>query len=141
MFTRVSKISDSERVRIEEITFCKFIERLFGLNSNPTKVYGFFEVICTLSGCDLSLINDAISIVMTQDRRYVPSREEHVILLSHAGVPIRKILTTAHVTQRDYYSIINMEEPPDILPKFRPAVYIEIIKFLDCLDNLIPERI
>lgn len=140
MYTRKSKISDAERVRLEEITFCNFIAHLFELNLSPPKIYDFVEVICNLSGCDFKLISDAINIIMTQDRRYLPTREEHVILLSNAGVAVRRVTKELGISQRDYYSIVNMEEPPDILPKFRPALYIEMIKFLNQLEKFIPER-
>ena len=140
MFTRQTNISDAERVRLEEIAFCNFITHLFKLNLNPPKILDFVEVICSLSGCNFTLISDAVSTIMMQDRRYVPTREEHVILLSHAGIAIRRINKMLGISQRDYYAIINMAEPPDIQPKFRPAVYIEMIKFLDHLNKLTPER-
>lgn len=140
MYKKQNTLSDAERVRLDEITFCNFIDKLFSVNSNPTKVYSFVEVVCTLGGCDLLVINNVVSICMTQDRRYKPTREERVHLYSKASMPVRKIFPIVGVSQRDYYDILD-KEPPDLQPKFSPKQYIEMIKFLNCLNNLIPERI
>ena len=140
MYKKQITLSDAERVRLDEITFCSFIERLFSVNSNPTKVYSFVEVVCTLGRCDLLVINSVVSICMTQDRRYKPTREEQVHLYSKSSMPVRKIIPLIGISQRDYYDILD-SDPPNLQPKFSPKQYIEMIKFLNCLDNLIPERI
>lgn len=140
MYKKRTTLSDAERVRLDEITFFNFIIHLFKVNSNPTKVYDFVEVICTLAQCDLLIINSVVSICMSHDRRYIPTRNEHIQLLAKSEMPVRRILTYLNISQRDYYNAIA-EEPPDILPKFSPKQYIEVIKFLNCLTTLIPERI
>lgn len=138
MFKKTVTLTDAERVRLDEITFCNFIDELFSVNSNPTKVYSFIEVVCTLGRCDLLIINNVVSICMTQDRRYKLTREEQVHLYSKI-LPVRKLITTIGISQRDYYNILS-QEPPDLNPKFSPKQYIEIIKFLNCLEHIIPER-
>lgn len=140
MYKKDNTLSDAERVRLDEITFYNFIEHLFQINSNPTKVYSFIEAVCTLAPCNITVINSAVNICMTQDRRYRPTKEEHVHLLAKSDMSVRKIMTYLNISQRDYYSILT-KSPPDIQPKFTPKQYIEIIKFLNCLTNLIPERI
>ena len=140
MYKKQITLSDAERVRLDEITFCNFIEKLFSVNSNPTKVYSFVEVVCTLGRCDLLVINSVVSICMTQDRRYKPTREEQVHLYAKSSMPVRKIIPLIGISQRDYYDLLS-SEPPNLQPKFSPKQYIEMIKFLNCLDNLIPERI
>lgn len=140
MFSKPNTLSDAERVRLEEIAFCNFIDYLFQKNSNPTKVYGFIEVVCTLSNCNLLIINNVVSICMTQDRRYKCTKEEFIHLLSKSDMPVRRILPYLGISQRDYYKILE-QDPPDIQPKFQPKQYIEMIKFLDCLRTLAPERI
>jgi hypothetical protein len=140
MYRKSSTLSDAERVRLDEITFCKFIDYIFQLNSNPTKVYNFVEVICNLAKCDTLIISGVVSICLTQDRRYKVSKEEHVYLLSKSTMPVRQITKYLGISQRDYYEVLE-EPPPNLLPKFQPKQYIEIIKFLNCLDTLAPERI
>ena len=140
MFTKQVTLSDAERVRLDEITFCNFIDKLFSVNSNPTKVYSFIEVVCTLGKCDLLIINSVVSICMTQDRRYKATKDELVHLYSKSSLPIRKLILTLGISQRDYYETLG-KDPPNLLPRFTPKQYIEMIKFLNCLDNLIPERI
>lgn len=140
MFTKQNTLSDTGRVRLDEITFFNFIDKLFSINSNPTKVYSFIEVVCTLGGCNLLIINSVVTICMTQDRRYKPTKEEHVHLLAMSSMSVRKIIPYLEISQRDYYNILE-QDPPDIQPKFTPKQYIEIIKFLNCLDSLAPERI
>ena len=139
MFKKQVTLSDAERVRLDEITFFAFIDRLFSINSNPTKVYSFIEVICTLGKCDLIVINNTVSICMAQDRRYKTSREEQVHLYAKSSMPVRKSIAIIGVSQRSYYDILDTE-PPNLQPRFTPKQYIEIIKFLNCLDSLIPER-
>lgn len=134
------QLSDAERVRLDEITFCTFIKKLFSLNSNPTKVYDFVETICALGRCDLLLINSVVTVCMRQDRRYKPTREEHIFLLAKSNMPVRQILLYLGISQRDYYKVLSSESP-NIQPRFDPKQYIEMIKFLNCLGNLIPERI
>ena len=141
MYKNRITLSDAERVRLDEITFCNFIDKLFSMNSNPTKVYGFVEVICTLGKCDLLIINGVVAICMTQDRRYKLTKEEHTHLFARACIPVRKALPILGISQRDYYTILRSKEPPDIQPKFSPKQYIEMIKFLNCLDNIAPERL
>jgi hypothetical protein len=140
MYTKKTKLSDAERVRLDEITFCNFIDKLFSVNSNPTKVYSFIEVVCTLGRCDLLVINSVVSICMSQDRRYKPTKEEAIHLYAKSSMSVRNIIALVRTSQRDYYEVLN-KEPPDLQPKFSPKQYIEIIKFLNCLDSLIPERI
>ena len=140
MYKKRVTLSDTDRVRLDEITFCNFIDYLFSINSNPTKVYSFIEVVCTLGKCDLVIINSVVAICMTQDRRYKPTREEQVHLYSKSSLPVRKVISIIGISQRDYYAILN-QDPPVIEPRFTPKQYIEIIKFLNCLTNLIPERI
>lgn len=140
MYKKQETLSDAERVRLEEVTFCNFISHLFSVNSNPTKAYAFIEVVCTLGKCNLIVINGVVSICMTQDRRYVPTTHEHVYLLSKSTMSVRKITPYLGISQRDYYGYLE-KEPPDIQPKFSPVQYIEMIKFIDCLHNLLPERI
>jgi hypothetical protein len=139
MYSKRNVLSDAEQVRLEEIEFCNFIDYLFRLNSNPTKVYAFIEVVCTLSNCNLPIINGAVSICMTQDRRYKTTKEEFIHLLSKAAMPVRKLIPYVGVSQRDYYKVLR-QKPPDIQPKFQPKQYIEMIKFLQGLRNLVPER-
>lgn len=140
MYKKARTLSDAERVRLDEITFCNFITQLFSINSNPTKVYSFVEVVCTLGRCDLLIINSVVSTCMTQDRRYKATKEELMHLYAKSNMPVRKITSLVGLSQRDYYELIK-KAPPDIQPKFNPKQYIEIIKFLNCLENLIPERI
>ena len=40
-----------QTMRLDEITFYNFIEHLFQLSSNPTKVYSFIEAVCILAPC------------------------------------------------------------------------------------------
>jgi hypothetical protein len=140
MYKKDNTLSDAERVRLDEITFYNFIEHLFQLSSNPTKVYSFIEAVCILAPCNMTIINSVVNICMTQDRRYVPTKEEHIHLLAKSDMSVRRIVSYLNISQRDYYRILA-EQPPNIQPKFSPKQYIEIIKFLNCLTNLIPERI
>ena len=140
IYTKKETLTDAERIRLEEIMFYNFIMYLFKTNSNPAKVYGFVEVICTLGNCDLLIINNVVSMCMSQDYRYVPRQQEHIYLLTKSSTPVRKVTAQFSISQRDYYKIKN-SDPPDIQPKFSPKQYIEIIKFMDCLTKLIPERI
>lgn len=140
MYRKSIALSDTERVRLDEITFWNFISYLFSINSNPTKVYSFVEVVCTLGKCDLLVINSVVTICMTQDRRYLPSKEEHIHLLSKSYMSVRRIVKYLGISQRDYYETLA-KEPPNVQPKFSPKQYIEIIKFLNCLTTLVPERI
>ena len=140
MYKKDNTLSDAERVRLDEITFYNFIEHLFQLSSNPTKVYNFIEAVCVLALCNVTIVNSVVNICMTQDRRYVPTKEEHIHLLAKSDMSVRRIVSYLNISQRDYYKVLA-EPPPNIQPKFSPKQYIEIIKFLNCLTNLIPERI
>ena len=140
MFTKQSTMSDAERIRLEEITFWNFIEHLFKSNASPVKVYGFIETVCALSECKILILNDVINICMTNDRRYRPTRNELIYILSKSKLAVRTIIAETKITYRDYYKLVAEDMLP-IAPKFTPEQYIEIIKFLDSLRNIVPERI
>ena len=140
MYTKKSKLTDAERVRLDEISFCFFILRLAQTVPDPTKLYDFIEVVCSFGDCNFVIIANLVSICMTKDRRYFPSKEEHVQLLAKSDIPVRKATKILGISQRDYYNYMYQEQLP-IEPKFEPRQYIEIIKFLDAIQNIIPERI
>ena len=62
MYKKDNTLSDAERVRLDEITFYNFIEHLFQLSSNPTKVYSFIEAVCVLAPCNITIINSVVNI-------------------------------------------------------------------------------
>lgn len=127
---------EEERVRLHEVVFWNFIIALMKKNSNPIRIYDFIECMAQFSGCNVTVLNSVISVILANDRRYMPIRYEYVYLLIRAGVPVRYICKFSGMSQTTYYKIKD-ETTLIVKPKFNKEQYREMMKFMKAFINFV----
>jgi hypothetical protein len=137
MYKKQNTLTDGEKCRLDEIIFFNLIQRIYGMHANPTKIFDFIEMLCILTKCNTTIINSVIAIVLTNDCRYAPGRDEHAYLLSKAAIPVRDIVKRVGISLTTYYNAMDvLSTQAPIYPKLSPAQTDEIGKLLDGIDDL-----
>lgn len=129
-------LTQDEKTRLNEIVFCKVLHRLRKLNRDPTKAYGFIDGIGALANCNMVILNSIINGVYNEDRRYVPSDAEYYYIVLRSDIPVRKACKFLHLSQTTYYEMRATMPSMLIKPRFEPAQYEQVIKFLEMVQTV-----
>lgn len=121
-------MTKNEQIRLNEIIFCNLFKRLLKQNSNPIKVYDFLTALAGVVDASVPVLNNVLTIILNNDKHYMPSRKEYICLLRKSDIPSRTVVQIAHCSWSTYYSkgILDMK----IEPRFDPIQYAEIMKVL-----------
>lgn len=136
MYKSEKYLTQPELERFNEIVFWNWTEELLLRYPNPAKIISLVEIICDIAKCSLPVVSSAVNIVMTNDRRFRPLREETFYLMHKARIPVRVVCRDMHITQRTYYKLIKSEKVENIQPKFDTTQYEHILMFLDTLNKI-----
>lgn len=117
-----------EKIRLNEIIFCNLFKRLLKQNRNPIKVYDFITALAGVVNASVPVLNNILTIILNNDKRYMPTKKEYVCLLRKSDIPVRQVIALAHISYSTYYD-------PKILdiyiePRFDPIQYGEMMKIL-----------
>jgi hypothetical protein len=121
-------MTENEQIRLNEIIFCKLFQKLLKENVNPIKVYDLIEAVAILVGANVTVLNSVIGIILSNDRRYMPHRREHMYLLKKSNVPVRKVCKLAGISPNTYYAPTT--DDIHIEPKFTPVQYDAMLKVM-----------
>ena len=117
-----------EQIRLNEIIFCNLFKRLLKQNNNPIKVYDFMTALAGVVNASVPVLNNVLTIILNNDKHYLPSRKEYICLLRKSNISSRQAVALAHCSWSTYYSkgILDMK----IEPRFDPIQYAEMMKVL-----------
>lgn len=121
-------MTDNEKIRLNEIIFCKLFSQLLKQHVNPIKVYDLIAAVSTVVDANIIILNSVLSIILNNDRQYMPTKLEYAYLLKHSNVPVRKVCKLVGMSPNTYYSS-NLDSIY-IEPKFTPIQYTEMLKIL-----------
>lgn len=116
------------QIRLNEIIFCKLFQQLLKDNTNPIKVYDLIEAVANLVGANVTILNSVLTIILSNDRRYLPTKKEFAYLLRLSNMPVRNVCKLAGISQTTYYAM--SENDMHIEPKFTPIQYEQILKIM-----------
>lgn len=138
MYKKENSLTAEEAIRLDEIIFYNFIHNLFSLGHNPIKLYAFVEVVCSITNCNITILNSVVSTVLTEDKQYSPTREEHIFLLAKAANPVQNTCTIYNISPRTYYLILNKAKEAGMnpTPKYDSLQHAEINKFINALETI-----
>ena len=122
-----------EKIRLNEIIFCNLFKTLLKTNKNPIKVYDFMTALAEVIGANTLILNNVLTIILNNDKRYIASKKEYVYLLRKSDVPVRQVVAMAHISFSTYYddAILDMH----VEPKFDAIQYAEMLKVLKFFDS------
>lgn len=121
-------MTNNEKMRLNEIVFCNLFKRLLQMNKNPIKVYDYIAALSEVIGANTLVLNNIITIILNNDKRYMPTRKEYIWLLRRSNIPVREIISKLHISFSTYYDPALKQIP--IEPKFDAIQYAEIMKIL-----------
>lgn len=129
-------MTQQEKMRLNEIIFCNLFKALLKKNSNPVKVYDFITALAEVLGASTIVLNNILTTILNNDKRYIPTKQEYIFLLKKAGMSVRQITKLAHISFTTYYH----KKIPDmhIEAKFDPIQYAEMMKVLKFFVSTIP---
>lgn len=135
----LDRLSPKEKYVAEEILFHILVKHMFELYEDATKVMSLIDALCTVFGCNRSVILKAT----LKSTQIIPSRNTILILLYRAGLTVKEITDLMRVSSRTLYDILHVykENPyPIELVKYSVLEHNEIILFLKEF-NLLKELI
>lgn len=132
--TRNKIMTKDEQIRLNEVIFCTLFQRLLKQNVNPIKVYDLLTSIARVAGINEVILNSVITILLNNDRRYVPAKGEYLHLMRKSLVPVRRICQILHISQTTYYS--KKYRDMQCYPRFDPLQYQEMMKVLMFFRNM-----
>ncbi len=117
-----------EKMRLNEIIFCNFFKGLLETNKNPIKVYDFINALAEVIGANTLILNNVLTIILNNDKRYMATKREYICLLRKSDLPVRQVIDMAHISYSTYYdkSILDIHSEP----KFDTIQYTEMMKVL-----------
>ena len=117
-----------EKIRLNEIIFCNLFKGLLETNKNPIKVYDFINALAEVIGANTIILNNVLTIILNNDKRYMATKREYVYLLRKSDLPVRQVVEMAHISFSTYYdkSILDIHSEP----KFDTIQYTEMMKVL-----------
>lgn len=117
-----------EKIRLNEIIFCNFFKGLLEANKNPIKVYDFINALAEVIGANTLVLNNVLTIILNNDKRYMATKREYVCLLRKSDLPVRQVIDITHISFSTYYDkrLLDMR----IEPKFDAIQYAEMLKIL-----------
>lgn len=121
-------MSEEEKIRLNEIIFCKLFQQLLRQHVNPIKVYDLIIAVAAVVGANTAVLDTVISSILDNDRHYMPTKEEYAYLLRKSDVPVRRVCQLVHLSNSTYYKMDGTER--HITRRFTEAQYQEMIKVL-----------
>ena len=121
-------MTDKEQIRLNEIIFCKLFQQLLKQHVNPIKVYDLITAVAAVTDANILVLNNVISIILNNDRQYVPTKREYAHLLKKSSVPVRRACKLAGISPNTYYSATTDDIYTE--PRFTPIQYVEMMKIL-----------
>ena len=127
-------MTKEEQIRLNEIIFCNLFKGLLKTNPNPIKVYDFLTSLAEVVGANTLVLNNVLTIILNNDRQYMPTKREYVYLLRKSDVSVRQVVSLAHISFSTYYdnSILDIHTEP----KFDPIQYAEMMKILKFFEDI-----
>lgn len=135
-------MTEYERIRLYEIVFCNFIIELMKTNSNPIKLYDYIEATCGLIDGNKTIANSVLQTIFSNDRQYMPTKEEYLYLLVRTNLPVKKACARGHISMSTYYYYKNLTMC--IRPRFKPVqtdLIISLINHMLSVTDLIERGI
>jgi len=117
-----------EKMRLNEIIFCNLFKKLLQLHKNPIKVYDYISALAEVIGANKLVVNNILTIILNNDKRYMPSKQEYLCLMRRSSIPVREIVSKLHISFSTYYDS-NLKDMY-IEPKFDAIQYAEMMKIL-----------
>lgn len=117
-----------EKMRLNEIIFCNLFKSLLQLNKNPIKVYDYISALAGVIGANTLVVNNILTIILNNDKRYMPSKKEYLCLMRRSSIPVRDIIARLHISFSTYYA--HDLKDMHIEPKFDAIQYAEMMKIL-----------
>jgi hypothetical protein len=136
-FTRQNTIANTplnraEGLRLSEVLFYYFIDRMYE-KFNAQGVYDFVDASCSLFQCDMTIIHQCMRLVMEHEWPFRPSKDEAIILMYRANIPVRSIAKLTYYSNTTIYGIIEQyqRDPIELVPRATNAQQSEMMhKFL-----------
>ena len=121
-------MTTKEKMRLNEIIFCNFFKSLLETNKNPIKVYDFINALAEVIGANTLVLNNVLTIILNNDKRYMATKREYVCLLRKSDLSVRQVIEMTHISFSTYYDkrLLDMH----IEPKFDTIQYAEMMKIL-----------
>ena len=128
-------MTQQEKMRLNEIIFCNLFKGLLKKANNPVKIYDFIAALAGVIDANLIVLNNVLTIILNNDKQYMPTKKEMLYLLKKSDVPARQIVRMIHISFTTYYA-----KRPDMLieTKFDPIQYAEMVKVLQFFTSIIP---
>jgi hypothetical protein len=116
--------------RLTEIKLWLILQPIFEqCGEDDEHVFNFIDYLCNIFKVSKTIMYDAITRI--QSPRLKPTRHELVLYTKYINIPIRKICEIFHMSQRNYYHIINeLETNPEKI-RLVPKLNIETIEIVD----------
>lgn len=133
-------ITEIEQIRLDEITFYKYIQFIFKINPNPIRVYEFIEILGSMTECNIIIMNSIVSDMMCEGNKYKANKQEYIYLLSKSRLTVRAVCARLKITQKTYYQNLYKEDLV-IKHNITKEQHEELVKFLVNINIVIPERI
>lgn len=121
-------MTNSEKMRLNEIIFCNLFKSLLQLNKNPIKVYNYIEALSEVIGANTLVLNNILTIILNNDKRYMPTKKEYLWLMRKSNIPVRDVIARLHISFSTYYDPALKDMY--IEPKFDAIQYAEMMKIL-----------
>lgn len=134
-----TELTDTERIRLDEIVFYDYIQDVFQNNPNPVKVFDFVEVLCSLTRCNMLIMNSIVIEMMNGGNHFIPTKLERIYLMSKSSLGVRDICRRLDITQRTYYKYVE-KTPPYITCRLTTEQHEELLRFFKNLKRIVPER-
>lgn len=127
-------MTEHERIRLYEIVFCNFIIDLMKSNSNPIKIFDYIEAMCGLIDGNKTIANSVLQTIFSNDRQYMPTKEEYLYLLVRTNLSVKKACARGHISMSTYYYYKNLDMC--VRPRFKPAQYTLIISLVEHMQTI-----
>lgn len=121
-------MNKQEEIRLNEIIFCKLFQRLLKQHVNPIKVYDLITAVAAVTEANILVLNSVMTIILNNDRQYMPTKQEYAYLLKKSTVPVRRVCKLVGISPNTYYD--KCIDDIYIESKFTPIQYTEMLKIL-----------
>lgn len=121
-------MTNDEQIRLNEIIFCKLFQQLLRQHVNPIKVYDLITAVAAVTDANMPILNSVLSVILNNDRQYIPTKREYAYLLKKSSVPVRRVCKLAGISPNTYYSATTDDLYTE--PRFTPIQYAEMMKIL-----------
>ncbi len=122
--------------RLEEIEFYNYIKRLLIKYNRSVTVFDLVEVFASFGNVVPVLIKKLIQQVYIEDKSFVPSKEEQLILYKKQGLSMREIKDKTGIHPNTQYRILerlqqDSSQRPSLAPRLDKESYMSIHAFME----------